>query len=271
MSSILLLALLVLWIPHPGGAQDQHGNPNSVPVIPDPVVIPVIPLLFPFPRNNNGNNDGIGNTGNDNGNNDGIGNTGNDNGNNDGIGNSGNGNGNNNGIGNTGNGNGNNNGIGNTGSGNGNNNGIGNTGNGNGNNNGIGNTGSGNGNNNGIGNGNNNVIGNNGNRNISRIPPGTVAGIAVAVVILLKSSMIQKDHATATISPFMLPGITQAHSLTNQNDALGVDADLRNSNESTIARQRLETHLRAASERMVILEGQERFSEEDTAGGSVVR
>jgi hypothetical protein len=82
--------------------------------------------------------------------------------------------------------------------------------------------------------------------------------------------MIQKDQATATISPFMLPGTTQAHSLKNQNDALGVDADLRNSNESTIARQRLEPHLRAASERMVILEGQGRFSEEDTARGSVV-
>ncbi|KAJ7844884.1 hypothetical protein B0H14DRAFT_2775713 [Mycena olivaceomarginata] len=124
----------------------------------------------------------------------------------------------------------------------------------------------------------------------SRIHARGIAVIAVALSIFLfcfaailvwhirrrrrqrqaaKSSEMRIDRATTTISPFTL--ITEASTPRSRSATLSEESDVRSISASTIARQRLETQLHAATEKVADLEGRERFDGGDSSGGSGMR
>ncbi|KAF7364367.1 hypothetical protein MSAN_01097200 [Mycena sanguinolenta] len=79
-----------------------------------------------------------------------------------------------------------------------------------------------------------------------KLSPEAVAGTVLTIIILIFDRDAEMNREGRTISPFTL--------LVETNDATARDSDARGSKAGTIARQRLETQLRAATEKMVELE-----------------
>jgi hypothetical protein len=77
------------------------------------------------------------------------------------------------------------------------------------------------------------------------------------------------DRAATTISPFTL--ITEASTPRSRSATLSEESDVRSISPSTIARQRLETQLHAATEKVADLEGRERFDGGDGSADSSMR
>ncbi|KAF8140984.1 hypothetical protein K438DRAFT_1878937 [Mycena galopus ATCC 62051] len=120
--------------------------------------------------------------------------------------------------------------------------------------------------------------------------PGTLAAIAIAVTIFLlclagtvlwqirrrrrqkrtaKRRDMENTRAFTTISPFTLISQATSPEPGSENATVGEDSDMHSISASTIARQRLEMQLRAATEKMGDLEVQARG--DGTTGGSGIR
>ncbi|KAF7341471.1 hypothetical protein MVEN_01884400 [Mycena venus] len=82
-------------------------------------------------------------------------------------------------------------------------------------------------------------------------------------------SDIESNRAAATVSPFTL--ITQIDSPSRGNATQDTDSDVRSISASTITRQQLETQLLAVTEKMVVLQDQERLSLRSATNSSGIR